>query len=149
MNINDKTKPKLLKQVSDLLRVRHYSYRTEQTYLTWIRQFIRFHKLQHPASLPPTAISEFLTYLAVDRHVAPSTQNQALNALVFLYREVLSINIEKLPGIKWAEKREHIPVVFSRDEIVLLWCGAPWYLIFSGAGLLKLTPSVLVTLCIS
>ena len=120
MTINDKTKPKLLKQVSDLLRVRHYSYKTEQTYLAWIRQFIRFNKLQHPASLPPTAISEFLTHLAVERHLAPSTQNQALNALVFLYREVLSIDIENLPGIKWAEKREHIPVVFSRDEVIAI-----------------------------
>lgn len=110
-------KPKLLEQTRNLLRTRHYSLVTERAYLHWIKRFIFFHNKQHPATLGPAAISQFLTHLAVNGHVAPATQNQALNALVFLYREVLGIDTEELPGIEWAKPRERIPVVFTRDEV--------------------------------
>lgn len=106
-----------MEQVRDVLRVRHYSYSTERQYLAWIRKFILFHCKRHPRDLAPRAISEFLTFLAVERGVAAGTQNQALNALVFLYREVLGIDIGTLDGIRWAKERERIPVVFTRDEI--------------------------------
>ena len=113
-------KPKLLEQVHRLMRMRHYSTVTERAYLYWIKQFILFHDKQHPLTLPPEAISDFLSNLAVKKQVAPSTQNQALNALVFLYREVLRIDISELPGIEWAKQRERMPVVFSRDEVAAI-----------------------------
>lgn len=110
-------KKKLLDQTRDLLRTRHYSYATEKGYLAWIRRFILHFNKRHPKELGPAAIGQFLTHLAVDRTVSPATQNQALNALVFLYREVLEISIDDIPGIEWAQRRERIPVVFSRDEV--------------------------------
>ncbi len=82
--------PKLLEQVSDEMRTRHYSYRTEQTYLLWIKQFILFHQKRHPSLLGAEDIGNFLTHLAVQRNVSASTQNQALAALLFLYRDVLN-----------------------------------------------------------
>ena len=78
---------KLLEQVSDLLRVKHYSYRTEQTYIQWIRRHILFHNKTHPKDMGSAEIEAFLTHLAVQGQVAASTQNQALSALLFLYRE--------------------------------------------------------------
>ena len=80
---------KLLEQVSDLLRVKHYSYRTEQTYIQWIRRYILFHNKTHPKDMGSSEIEAFLTHLAVQEQVAASTQNQALSAILFLYREVL------------------------------------------------------------
>lgn len=112
--------PKLLDQMRELLRVRHYSYATEKTYLHWVRKYIYFHNKQHPAQLSPEALSAFLSYLASSKNVAPATQNQALNALVFLYREVLHIDTADLPGIQWAKSRERIPTVFSRSEITAI-----------------------------
>ena len=79
----------LLEQVSDLLRVKHYSYRTEQTYIQWIRRYILFHNKTHPKDMGSSEIEAFLTHLAVQEQVAASTQNQALSAILFLYREVL------------------------------------------------------------
>ncbi len=78
-------KPKLLDQVRDAIRTRHYSYRTEEAYVGWIRRFIFFHHKRHPAEMGPVEITQFLTALAVDRHVSASTQNQALAAILFLY----------------------------------------------------------------
>jgi integron integrase len=109
--------PKLLDQVRALLRTRHYSHATERHYIGWIRRFILHFDKRHPAELGTKAIGEYLTHLAVDRHVSPTTQNQALNALVFLYREVLKTSIDNIPGIEWAKKRERVPVVFSREEV--------------------------------
>jgi site-specific recombinase XerD len=85
---------KLLEQVRQTLRVKRFAYRTEQCYVRWIEQFVRFHKTgdswRHPATLGAAEVEQFLTYLAVQRHVSASTQNQALAALLFLYKEVLS-----------------------------------------------------------
>lgn len=111
-------KPKLLDQLRDLLRARHYAYRTERTYVDWVRRFVLHFGKRHPLELGPAAIGQYLTYLAVERGVSPSTQNQALNALVFLYREVLGVTVDAIPGIAWAKPRERVPVVFTRDEII-------------------------------
>jgi integrase-like protein len=83
-------KPKLLDQVRYILRFRHYSYQTEKTYIHWIKRFIFFHHKRHPAEMGKGEVEQFLTSLAVDRHVSAATQNQALHALLFLYREVLT-----------------------------------------------------------
>jgi hypothetical protein len=80
--------PRLLDAVRDRLRTLHYSYRTEQQYLDWIRRYILFHRKRHPGEMGAAELEEFLTYLAVDRNVAASTQNQALAAILFLYRKV-------------------------------------------------------------
>ena len=117
--------PKLLVQVRNLLRTKHYAYATERHYLSWIRRFILHFNKRHPLELGPSAIGEFLTHLAINGNVTPSTQNQALNALVFLYREVLKVPLEQIPGIEWAKKRERIPIVFSRDEVAQLLSALP------------------------
>ncbi|MCJ7812125.1 phage integrase N-terminal SAM-like domain-containing protein, partial [bacterium] len=87
-------KPKLLDQVRHALRTRHYSYATEKSYISWIKHFIYFHNITHPKDLDEEAISRFLTHLAVQRKVSASTQNQALCAIVFLYKHVLKMNLE-------------------------------------------------------
>ncbi len=109
--------PKLLEVVRDQLRVHHYSRRTETAYLQWIRRFCRFHKGRHPRELRGPEVEAFLKYLAVDRKVSGSTQNQALAAVLFLYREVLKIEIGWLDGLVHARKSEHLPLVLSRDEV--------------------------------
>ncbi len=80
---------KLLEQVSDVIRLQHYSYKTEKSYVNWIKRYILFHNKRHPKEMNGKEIEEFLTYLAVKENVAASTQNQALNAILFLYKEVL------------------------------------------------------------
>lgn len=110
-------KKRLLTEVRELLRTRHYSYVTEKGYVSWIRRFILHFDKQPPRALGPNAIGEYLTYLAVQRQVSSATQNQALNALVFLYREVLKIDLTDIPGIAWAKHRERIPIVFSREQV--------------------------------
>lgn len=109
--------PKILDRVRTLMRLRHYSYVTEKSYVGWIRRYFVFHKLVHPATVGPAGIELFLSHLAIDRSVAPATQNQALNALVFLYREVLKIEPGELADIRWASPRQRIPVVLSREEV--------------------------------
>jgi hypothetical protein len=103
--------PKLLDQVRDLIRLRHYSYRTEQTYLYCIRQFILFHKKGHPAEMGQTEVTAFLSYLATDRHVSAFTQNQALSAVLFLYRDILKISLPWLTEVERAPRSRHVPVL--------------------------------------
>ena len=93
-------KPRLLEQVREKIRYKQYSYATEKAYLQWIRRFILFHGKRHPQEMGAAEVEAFLTHLAVNRGVAPSTQNQALNAIVFLYRDVLSIGLPWLAGFK-------------------------------------------------
>lgn len=117
---NDGKEPgrgKLLSQVKVALRSRHYSVRTEKTYISWIKKFVRFHGLRHPVDMGEEEINEFLTYLAVKRNVSALTQNQALSALLFLYRHVLEIELGDLGKIIRARKPKRIPVVLSREEI--------------------------------
>ena len=109
--------PKLPEEVRDLIRTRHYSYRTEEAYLYWIRQYILFHGKRHPAEMGPAEVSQFLTHLAVKREVAASTQNQALAALLFLYRNVLKQDLPCLENVTRAKRPAHIPLVLTRAEV--------------------------------
>ena len=108
---------KLLDQVRNSIRTLHLSIRTEQAYLAWIKRFILFHHKTHPAQMREPHIEKFLTSLAVDEEVSSSTQNQALNAILFLYREVLHSKIGILHDIVRAKRTQRIPVVFSKEEI--------------------------------
>jgi len=110
-------KPKLLEQVRDIIRRKHYSIRTEQAYIDWIKRFIIYHNKRHPAELAEEEVARFLTHLARDRDVAPSTQNQALSALLFLYKEVLKCEIGWLEKVERAKKPPKLPVVLSRTEV--------------------------------
>ena len=109
--------PKLLDPVRNLIRAKHYSIRTEETYVGWIRKFVLFHGKKHPKDLGEKEIRSFLTHLAVNRKVAASTQNQAFNALLFLYRNVLGIEFGELKDVQRAKKPRKLPVVFTKDEI--------------------------------
>jgi site-specific recombinase XerD len=109
--------PKLLDQVRSHMRLRHYSRRTEQTYLFWIKRFIRFHGLRHPAELAQEEVTAFLTHLASERNVAASTQNQALSAIRFLHREVLEVQLPWLSEFERAPRSRHVPVVLSPVEV--------------------------------
>jgi integron integrase len=111
------SKPKLLDQVRDAIRLRHYSIRTEQAYTDWIRRFILFHDKRHPAEMSEPEVTEFLTHLARDANVAASTQNQALSALLFLYKEVLKQEIGWLDRVERAKKPPKLPVVLSTREV--------------------------------
>lgn len=110
-------KPKLLDQVRDVIRRKHYSIRTEQAYLDWIKRFIIYHNKRHPAEMAETEVAEFLTHLARDLDVSPSTQNQALSALLFLYKQVLQQEIGWLEKVERAKKSPKLPVVLSRAEV--------------------------------
>jgi integron integrase len=110
--------PRLLARVRDKSRLKHYSLRTERAYVDWIRRFIRFHGKRHPATLGAPEVESFLTYLAVARNVAASTQNQAKSALLFLYREVLDIELPWLEDIQSARAPERLPVVLTREEVL-------------------------------
>lgn len=109
-------KPKLLDQVRDVIRRKHFSLRTERTYCDWIRRFILYHRKRHPKEMGETEITEFLTHLARDGLVAASTQNQALSALLFLYREVLQRDIGWLDKVQRAKRPARLPVVLTHDE---------------------------------
>ena len=109
--------PKLLDQVRDAMRLKHYSLRTEETYIQWIRKFILFHGKKHPRDMAEPEITAFLTHLAVQGKVSASTQNQALSALLFLYRVVLNQELEFLDGVVRAKKPMRLPVVFHREEV--------------------------------
>lgn len=107
---------RLLDQVSDVARLKHLSLRTEQTYRNWIKRFILFNGKRHPRNLDAKAVRSFLTHLAVKERVAASTQNQAFNALLFLYRQVLKLEPPNIDGVERARHSKNLPVVFTRDE---------------------------------
>ena len=113
-------KLKLLDQVRHHIRARHYSHRTEEAYVHWIRRYIVFHRKKHPSEMGAADVSAFLTWLAVERHVSASTQNQALAGLLFLYRDVLHIDLGSVPPVVRARTPDRLPVVLSRDEVVAL-----------------------------
>ena len=108
--------PKLLDRVRWHLRVKHYSIRTEKAYLDWIRRFILFHQKRHPAEMGEEEIAAFLSHLAIDGHVAASTQNQAFSALLFLYQQVLERKLEYIAGVERIRRPPKLPVVFTRAE---------------------------------
>ena len=111
--------PKLLDQVRDTMRVKHYSIRTEQAYVDWIKQFIIFNDKRHPREMGEREVSAFLAHLAVNRNVAASTQNQALAALLFLYKAVLRQPPGRITDVERAKQSERIPVVLTKEEPTL------------------------------
>ncbi|TAK71008.1 MAG: integron integrase [Betaproteobacteria bacterium] len=133
-------RPRLLEQLRDAIRRRHYSYRTEETYVHWVRRFIRFSGLRHPRDLGTAEVTAFLNYLARDREVAAATQNQALSALLFLYKEVLAEPLPWLDGLERAKRPARLPAVLTRDEAQRLLAqmhGTKWLMasLLYGAGL--------------
>jgi len=110
------SKPKLLDQMRQVIRRKGYARRTEEAYTQWVRRFILFHGKRHPAEMGAPEIEAFLTHLAVDRHVAASTQNQALQAILFLYREVLHRPIEDRLRFLYAKRPQRLPTVLTREE---------------------------------
>ncbi len=138
----DDSRPRspFLAQVRDVLRAMNYSMRTEQAYLFWIRRFIVFSGKRHPRELREPEVAAFLSHLAVARRVAPNTQAQALNALVFLYRHVLQVPLGDIPGIVRARKKQRVPVVLSVEEIARVLAeleGVHWLIacLLYGSGL--------------
>lgn len=109
--------PTVIDVVRENIRIRHYSLRTEKTYVGWIRRYISFCGRRHPRNLGTTEITTFLTHLAVDRKVSASTQNQALQALIFLYREVLQIELPDISEVVRASRPPRLPVVLTREEV--------------------------------
>ena len=112
--------PGLLSVTREHLRLKHYSIRTEKSYLAWIRRYIRFHGMRHPRDMGKVEIEAFLTSLAVDRNVAAATQNQALSALLFLYRDVLGLPLPWLDDVVRAKRPARMPVVLTRKEVAAL-----------------------------
>lgn len=106
---------KLLDRVRDTIRLKHYAYRTEETYVQWIRRYILFHDKRHPREMGRVEIEDFLTHLAVQEQVAASTQNQALNAILFLYREVLNLEVSEVNAIR-AKRTRYLPTVLTKAE---------------------------------
>ncbi len=113
----DPSKPRLLDRVRAAVRSRHYSRRTEKAYVHWIKRYIFFHGKRHPAEMGAAEVTQFLTSLAVQTRVADSTQNQALSALLFLYREVFGVELPWLDGLVRAKRPQYLPVVLTRDEV--------------------------------
>jgi site-specific recombinase XerD len=107
----------LLEAISATIRRLHYSPRTEEAYLHWIRAYVAFHGGRHPRTLGAAEVTAFLNHLAVDRHTSASTQNQALCAVVFLYRRVLALDLPELVGLERAQRPHHLPAVLSRREV--------------------------------
>jgi integron integrase len=132
--------PRLLDQVREVIRIRHYSIRTEQAYVQWIRRFILFNGKRHPREMGAPELTAFLSDLATQHHVAASTQNQALNAILFLYRDVLNIDLPWLAEVQRAKKPQHLPIVFTREEVKALLAqlqGTTWLMamLTYGSGL--------------
>jgi site-specific recombinase XerD len=109
--------PRLLDRVRAEIRLRGFSRRTEKAYVNWIKRYIYFFGKRHPATLGAGEIREFVSYLAVERSVAPPTQKQALAALLFLYRDVLGERLPTIEGISPAKEKPRLPVVFTRSEV--------------------------------
>ena len=132
--------PKLLDQVRLHIRTRHYSIRTEEAYIAWIKDFILFHNKRHPDQMGAPEVSSYLSYLATQRHVASATQNQALAALLFLYKEVLGQPLDWIEGVQRAKRSSRLPVVFTKDEVKRVIShldGTKWLMasLLYGAGL--------------
>jgi hypothetical protein len=132
--------PKLLEQVRAALRTRHYSLRTEETYLSWIKRFILFHGKRHPRDMGVHEVHQFLSHLAVEGQVAASTQSQALSAILFLYQQVLQQDIGWLHDVVRAKHPQRLPVVLNQDEVAKVLrqlSGVPWIMgtLLYGSGL--------------
>ena len=138
--VRQQQKPKLLDQVRAAIRAKHYSIRTEEAYVQWIRRYILFHNKRHPREMGPPEINAFLSHLATARRVAASTQNQALCAILFLYKEVLEQDPGRLEGIVRAKKPKRLPVVLTPQEVAAILgqlSGVHWLMVslLYGSGL--------------
>jgi integron integrase len=111
------SEPRLLDRVHEAFRVHHYSLRTEDAYIQWIKRYIFFHNKRHPDEMGEPEIRAFLTHLAVNRNVSASTQNQALSALLFLYKKVLNKELDWIDDVVRAKRPARLPVVLSQDEV--------------------------------
>ncbi|MEO6078622.1 MAG: integron integrase [Steroidobacteraceae bacterium] len=132
--------PRLLDQMRERIRYKHYSLRTEKAYLFWVRRYIRFHALKHPRTMGAAEVERYLTHLATTSKVSPSTHKQALAAILFLYREVMGVDLPWMGEIGRPRTSQHVPVVLSREEVAaLLACLPPDYWLMCsllyGAGL--------------
>ncbi len=132
--------PKLLELFREAIRVRHYSNRTEDTYCSWVKRYVHFHNMRHPKEMGEPEINAFLTHLAVAEKVSASTQNQALSALLFLYRNVIGKEVGDLGHVIRARKPTHLPVVLTHEEVKALLAqltGDKWLMasLMYGAGL--------------
>lgn len=139
MDLENEKSP-FIRQLIEAIRVRHYSIRTEQAYVQWTKRFINFHNMRHPAQMGEQEVASFLTWLAVSRNVAANTQNQALNALVFLYRHVLEQPLQEVSGVTRAKKPQKLPVVLTTQEVSQLLSalkGSYWLIgcLLYGSGL--------------
>jgi site-specific recombinase XerD len=133
------SQPGLLAVAREKMRTRHLALRTEQAYLQWLRRYIVFHNRRHPRELGAPEVEQFLTYLAVHRKVSAATQNQALQALLFLYRHVLEMELPWLDNVTRAFHPKRLPVVLSRTDVRALLAqieGTPWLAnLLYGSGL--------------
>lgn len=132
--------PKLLDRVRERIRLKHYSIRTEDAYVQWIKRFIIHHGKRHPAEMGAAEVEAFLTHLAVEGQVSASTQNQARSALLFLYKEVLGVELPWLDNVEQAKKPKRLPVVLTEEEVRALLSelsGVPWLVavLLYGSGL--------------
>ena len=132
--------PRLLDRVRERIRYKHYSLRTEESYVQWVRRFVLFHGKRHPSEMGAPEVEAFLTSLAVEGNVAASTQNQARSALLFLYKEVLGSELPWLDNVEQAKKPRRLPVVLNEDEVRSLLAaldGVAWLAaaLLYGAGL--------------
>jgi len=118
----EKRPKKLLDQVREVIRLKHYSIRTEEAYVNWIRRYIFFHNKRHPKEMGSREIEDFLTHLAVNERVAASTQNQAFNALLFLYREVLEVQLDDSIDAVRAKRPKRLPTVLTKEVVRLKSC---------------------------
>ncbi len=109
-------KKNLLDNVHEIMRLRHYSIRTERSYINWIKRYCIFHKMKHPRKMGIPEIEAFLSHLSTEEKIGRSTQNQAFNALLFLYKEVLKIPLEDPINARRAPRRQKLPVVMTREE---------------------------------
>ena len=111
------TEKKLLITVREIIRAKHYSIRTEKAYIQWIIRYVKYHKMRHPKELSARDVQDYLSYLAVKSNLAASSQNQALNAIHFLYKDVLKQPFGEMDEIIWAKKPSKLPVVLTKDEV--------------------------------
>ena len=111
-------KPRLIDQTRNVMRLHHYSIRTEETYVQWIKRFIFFHNKRHPNEMGEKEVRSYLTHLAVDKHVSASTQNQALSAILFLYKRVLEQELDWIDDVVRAKHPKYLPVVLTKSEVM-------------------------------
>ncbi|MDD3807422.1 MAG: integron integrase [Candidatus Marinimicrobia bacterium] len=138
--MTESNKPRLLDQVRQVIRIKHYSLRTEESYINWIKRFIFFHNKRHPIEMGEKEIGEFITHLAKNKKVSASTQNQALCAIIFLYKNVLEKKLENTISIYWSKRPKKLPVVFTQNEAIEVLNklkGTHWMvgMLFYGSGL--------------